>query len=301
MENDETARSQGETPGEFVPGSAKKQTRKERSKANASPQEAHKRQKHSLWRNIKGLSRTRQLEFAFLGMVALGTVGYLIAYICVSVTQSRQAKTVVQMEHRPKVIFSRPPDLIGTFECKVTDKVFYLHTGAMQVWVKNIRKGDALGAFILAPNLRPVPENKTGDPFYDDPPSITDQMCAAQVQPKMKQFPVHGGEEVGVNLANTAAGIGHNTSNVSVSLGWPPKEPDTVTGDKLPIAKDAIFQLYGPVCVYYFDENGVRYGSCRNYRFVIKDRVGADDYSLSCTQTPINGRFEATLSGYCEN
>ena len=84
----------------------------------------------------------------------------------------------------------------------------------------------------------------------------------------MKAFPVNGGQEVQVNMVQSAGTISLiKTKSISVTLGGPQQEPETPAGespDKVSIAKDAVFQLYAPFCVYYFDEDGVRYGSCRD-------------------------------------
>jgi hypothetical protein len=210
-------------------------------------------------------------------------------------------------EHRPKVVVSRPPELLGTISCEVTEKAIFLHTGAMHLWVKNIRKGDAVGAFAFGPQFKLVPEKKIGDPFFDDLPSITDQTCAQKVDSKMKAFPVNGGQEVRVDMAQSAETMSLiKTNSVSITLGGPQKEPETPAGEtpsaRVPIAKEDIFQLYAPVCVYYFDEDGKRYGSCRSYRLAVSGRAGnSDPYAFSCTESPVSGTFEGTFFGYCEN
>lgn len=256
-----------------------------------------------VWRSY---SRVQQAKFIISFLAALGVVGYLLAYVTVSIIQERRNQGVVQLEHRPKVIISRPPQLLGTISCEVTDKAIFLHTGAMRVWVKNIQKGDAVGAFIAGPELQLVPEKKIGDPFFDDPPAITDETCKANASPKARMFPAHGGEETGIDIAQSAGTVSLiKTKSVSVTLGGPQKEPETPAGEKpsarVPIAKDAVFQLYAPVCVYYFDEDGARYGSCRSYRLVVSGRTGPDTYGFSCTDSPVEGTFETTLFGYCEN
>jgi hypothetical protein len=88
MENDDAEKNDSKTPADLPPGSVKEQTRKERSKANPTTKKPGKDEKHSLWRNWKSLSRTKQLELLLLGAVAMGGVGYLIAYLCQCVANS---------------------------------------------------------------------------------------------------------------------------------------------------------------------------------------------------------------------
>lgn len=176
----------------------------------------------------------------------------------------------------------------------------------MHIWVKNIRKGDAVGAFVIGPQFKLVPEKRIGNPFYDDVPSITDETCKQNIVPKMKAFPVNGGQEVAVNMVQSAETVSLiKTKSISITLGGPQKEPETPAGekpsDRVPIAKDTVFQLYAPVCVYYFDENGARYGTCQSYRLAVKERDGSENETFSCTQSPVSGTFEQTLFGYCEN
>ncbi len=95
---------------------------KERGRANTASQQTKRNRKHGLWRNFKELSRTRQVELCFLGLVAMGGIGYLIAYICISVSQSHQARWNYKAEHRARLIFSRPPELWGLLSAKLRDR-----------------------------------------------------------------------------------------------------------------------------------------------------------------------------------
>ena len=166
--------------------------------------------------------------------------------------------------------------------------------------MKNIRKGDAVGAFVTGPEFKLVPESKTGNQMFDDLPTITEETCKQKVSPTAKAFPVNGGQEVRVDMVQAAGTMSLiKTNSVSASFGGPQKEPETPPGessDRIPIAKDAVFQLYAPVCVYYFDEDGERYGSCRDYRLAISGR-----YGFSCTESPVSGTFQEIFFGYCEN
>jgi len=108
MEDDNTGNDHGDTSGNLPPVATKKQTRKQRSKANESSQQTNKNKKHTLWRNFKALSRSRQLELCLLGLVAIGGIGYLVAYIRVSIWQGIQTKTAIGIEFAPLVLHNRP-------------------------------------------------------------------------------------------------------------------------------------------------------------------------------------------------
>ncbi len=300
MEDEDTKNSQGDAPGDLPPISSKKQTRKQRSKANETSQEANKNKKHSLWRNFMDLSRTRQVELCFLGLVALGGIGYLVAYLCVSVSQNRQAALNFTAEHRPKVIVNRVPVFYGALTCEVGDTAISINTGDIGVWLKNIKRGDALGVFVKQfPKF--VVEKKIGISLFDDPPPVSDEMCRQQERPETKQFPLDGGQEIGFKTRIKGA-MGLMTNMKSISISIVGKPPDVATGPdakRAPIAKDAIFQFYLPICTYYFDGTGTRYASCKTYRLIRNTSQGTP--SFSCGESPITGGFEQVFGGFCEN
>jgi len=280
-----------------------KAAKKER-KAPSTNKEPKKHKKWSIWRHFKQASRIKQLGWIGGGVGVITGLLVVAHYFYGDVVSSRHYTE----EHRPKVIISRPPELLGTVECEITDKAIHLHTGAMRIYVKNIRKGDASGAFVTGPMFTLVPNIKLGIPSFDDLPIINAETCQQKILSKMKPFPVRGGEEVRIDMVQSAMTISLvKAKSVSATLGrGPEKEPETSTGgkeDRISIAKDALFQLYAPICVYYFDEEGATsYGSCRDYRFVVSGRTGAAHMdSFSCTQSPVSGTFEETFFGYCEN
>ena len=304
MENDGRNNNNSDTGPSLTPtpDAPNVQTKKP-NKPRRSSQETQEDKKKSYRRSWRAASPLRRLEIIGLGLSAAVGIGYL----GVVIWGNLQTKWNFTAEHRPRVIISRPPELLGTIICYVTEKAIHLHAGAMRVWVKNIRKGDAVGAFMEGPQFKLVPEKKIGDPFYDDLPSITDQTCKQKVSPKMKAFPVNGEQEVAVNIVQGIMAVSLiKTKDISVTFGGPQQEPESPEGEKsssrVPIGKDAVFQLYAPVCVYYFDENGERYGSCRDYRLAINGRVGnPNNYGFSCTESPVSGTFEEIFFGYCEN
>lgn len=225
-------------------------------------------------------------------MIAVAVLG---AYIWGNL----QTKWNFEAETRPHVIISRPPTLIDVFACEITDKAMHLRTGAMRIWVKNIGHGDAVNAFISGPYLRLVPEKKTGFLFFDNREFVTEETCRTREPPKMKMMPVYAGQEVSIDLIQSVEAVSlFKTKSISVSLGSPQPEPEPSPGEKLrvQIARDAIFQLYGPVCVYYSDRRGAAYGSCRTYRLSTLGRL-----TFSCQESPLRGEFVPTFGGFCDN
>jgi hypothetical protein len=273
MENDDTKNSKGETPADPSPVAPKKQTRKERSKANETSQKTHKKEKHGLWRNWKALSRTRQVELSFLGLVAIGGIGYLIAYICVSVWQGRQARAIAQMEHAPLVIHSRPPELLMPFTCDAKDG---LRTGNMQSFVKNIGNATAFDVNPFFGTRKIIPEKKRGQPFFDDPP-VGD--CGAKIDKTPMDFPLPPGVEKSPQLRQ------------SVMTLPPLSDGETV-------------QLYITECVYYSDDSAIKHGTCDTYRLFLPssdplDRFGGSP-SFFCDGVPKMGRFTESIGGHCQ-
>lgn len=300
MENDGTTNNRGETPADPYPVAAKKQTRKERSKANATSQKTNQDKEKSYRRSWRQTSPVRKIEIIIGAIVAAGAIGYL----GVTIWGTLQTKWNFEAEHRPRVAISRAPELGGVISCQVTKKEIWIHTGPMHFWVKNTSGGNAVGAFATMADAKPVLENRIGDPELDDPPVIEERSCMSDIKPKMAQFPVHRGEEVRVDMVQSANTIGLvKSSELQMSFNgprddskpWPDESPLPLRAS---ITNNTSFQFYAPVCVYYFDESGKRYGSCRTYRF---HPTSNDRYAFSCSQTPLTGTFDATMFGYCEN
>jgi hypothetical protein len=303
MENDDAKNGQREIAKESPDGAPNIQANSgAKASKNAEKQTAKaKGKKWTLRRHWQRASSAKRVKWVLEGMGVLIALLILVNYVW----QNLETRWNFKAEHRPKVILNKPPDLISTFECEVTDKAIHTHSGAMKISIKNIRKGDALSAFVAGPYYKLVPEKKTGFPEFDGLPSITDDTCKNAPPPKMKLFPVHGEEELGLNVTQSVGVFSLvKTNSVSVTFGGPQKEPEPSPGDKpsdvIHVTKDAQFQLYAPMCVYYADEDGVAYASCRTYRMVVESSATAGTYVFSCTQSPIRGRFEEAFSGYCE-
>src|SRR5438309_1897383 len=151
MEDQKGQNGNTEAHDNVSPPTSQKQTRKQRSKANQTPNKPNYGKKKSLYQNWKSLSRTRQLEMILFALGVLGGVGYLIAYIVISASQTRQA----QMQHAPLVINSRPPELLQPFTC---DPKAGLRTGNMQTFVKNVGNARAVNVNPYVMMTKIVPE-----------------------------------------------------------------------------------------------------------------------------------------------
>jgi hypothetical protein len=204
-----------------------------------------------------------------------------------------------QRDHSAKIVFNRSPQLIDDFSCEVTDTEIHARTGRMAVSLKNIRNGDATGVFVPVPHFHLVPDQKTGIPLFDERDTINVNSCMVRPTPQMALFPLNAGEETAISMKQSAGTTTLiKTNKASATFGsFPQSAPDkTPHPDRVPIAKDALFQLYAPFCTYYVDENGTEHGTCMTYRFHIGGR-----YSFRCTETPVRGEFEQTFAGYCEH
>src|ERR1700730_13713806 len=277
MKDDDTSDSHDNAPQELNPSRPPNRTTQERkSKSDPSGKKAenqnNKSNKWSLLQHWQRASKAKRVKWAFEGLGFV--VGLCILGVYISDYVQNERHFVV--ENRPHVIVSRPPTMYGVFSCQVADNAIHQDCGPMSVWVKNIGKGDAINAFIVGPQFELVPDNKIGIPAFDNPPSITDESCGLKVESKTKQFPVYAGQEVSMGV-NSEVGI-RTLGNELKDLQKPS------------IPADAIFQLYATVCVYYFDRDGARYGTCRTYRLNIGPTntiPGGGKYSFSCTQTPV--------------
>ncbi len=294
--NDTGRSSESETPSGRTRGRSENEVYESARRRGATQGERERSWRRS-WRAASPLTKVGLIAAA---VMAAGTAGSLVAYVIVSAHQS----SVAQMEDRPRVIVSRPPELLGTVACYVTDKAIHWSTGAMRIWVRNIGRGDAVSAFLAGPQFKLVPDVKTGVPIIDEIPPINDRTCQLKVSPSSKMFPVYAGQEVFVDMVQSV-GVQSliKTGSVSVALGAPQPEPQTPAGQEpgpIRVAKGAAFQLYAPICVYYSDRSGALYATCRTYRLNVGTPLGGP-YSFSCTGAPVKGSFEATIGNFCDN
>jgi len=273
MENDDTTKNQGDTPSHLLPVTVKKQTRKERSKANEASQKSTKQQKHTLWRNWKSLSRTKQLELIFLGLVAIGGIGYL----GVTIWGNLLSKWHFEAEHRPIVIHSRQPKLLQTVSCEPTTG---FNVGNLDIFVKNIGNGTADNVFASWDQMKVVPEQKLGDPFWDDPPSITPETCSLNATPEPKYtFPLAHGEE--------------KVAQMKDAVGAVP-----------PVSKGAKVQFYMATCVFYSDGDR-HHGTCDTYRLFVPSDEPLEKLlgtpTIVCDGRNVTGTFVDAFAGHCQN
>ncbi|MFZ2001860.1 MAG: hypothetical protein WAU73_20920 [Candidatus Sulfotelmatobacter sp.] len=110
--------------------------------------------------------------------------------------------------------------------------------------------------------------------LLDKLPEINEKTCQVRMKPEAQAFALNGGEETFLDIKQ-----GAGTINAGIH-----------------IPADATFQLYAPMCVYYSEEDGSQHGTCTTYRLIDNRSAG-----FKCSETPINGTFEQTFFGYCEN
>jgi hypothetical protein len=274
MENDDTTNDRDDTSANPYPVALKKQTRKERSKANATAQKPKQDKKKSYRRSWRSASPLRKLEIIALGIGSM--VG--IVYLSVTIWGVLQNKWNFQAEHKPIVIHSRPPALLQTFSC-TADNGF--KTGNMQTFIKNIGNATAEDVFPYWFNTKVVPEKKTGNAFFDDPPEINSSSCeiAATTDQKIV-FPVNAGTEMSANIQASAGTIGYKLEK----------------GDKV--------QLWSSACVFYADDFGGRHGTCDTYRLAVPSNESQfrifGSPILTCDGTEYTGIFVQTTGGRCQ-
>ena len=274
MEKDYSNNNNSETAPSLPPApDVPNQQAEKPNKSHRTAGKADGQKKKSFRRNWKSSGPVARLTLIFVGIGAVaGTV--------LGIWQGYQTGHIAKVQHRPRVIFSRSPELVGQLNCDITDRQLEANTGAMRIWVKNIKNGDAISVFPVLNGAIFIPDKRTGIPFYDDPPQITEQTCRSHVSPKVQPFPLNAGEE---KFINSGQSVG------AVSLIPTP-------GAKPVIPKDATLQWYFSTCVYYLDEDGEPHGTCQTYRFSRNSK-----YSFSCSESPMTGVFEPIMFNYCEN
>lgn len=289
MEQDDPKRKQGDAANKLTPSAPHANANNNTERTQETTQETDNSNKWSLKRHWKQASKVRRLEWgggALIGFVALLYYGSQIYSVY-------RARDDFEVEHRPHVIISRPPEVLGAIACDVTERAIRIRAKGMRVWAHNAGKGDAIRVFVNIWALRLVPEQKTGIPFFDTPLTVTDKMCAVRPDPKMKMWPLYAGREVNVEvpeLAGATSLVKTNSIDITGEVGKTPKDPERVN-----IAPDAEFRLYCPFCIYYSDREGRQYGTCWNYLFKIGQRG-----HFSCRESPIKGAFVSILGDYCD-
>lgn len=213
---------------------------------------------------------TKKVEIIITSIVALGGIGYLCAYITVSVLQGRSA----QKEHRPRIILSRPIQILDPLIYDT--KLNQLNSKRSRIWYLNTTSasdGVAKRSF-QSLDFIPVPTKRVGDPRIDSPPVVDENTCGsivsipgapfADVAPRQERF---------TELAQTAMKFG-------VRL----------------VESGGTFQIYAIGCVAYSDEGGAKYGTCDRFRL-----VGPTGGYTFIADTSITGTFVQDIIGHCAN
>jgi hypothetical protein len=258
----------------------KKKSRNNESGAKGSKKKTTNQRKKplcELWHAASALKRFELILLIIAATGALGAIGYFIAYLVFTVRQEKRADYLLHIEHRPRIIFSRQPEFRGTFSCDITATQIHTTFGITRIFVKNIGHGDASSVFVNGPQFTLVPEKKIGVPLVDAPPKITEDVCRPKLSPKARVFALNSGQEYWIDM-----GPGGGTVNLA---------PGPY------IAKDAILQLYAPICTYYAEENGDQHGTCDSYRLILNTASA----SFTCSDSPIIGKLELMPFQHCQN
>src|SRR2546427_6022368 len=264
-------------PENLIPDSAAVQNRNKKqakSKGHPTKSSQKKSNKKSLLETWRSFAPSRRWEIGLLALAAAGAVGYLIAYITVSMLQSSQA----QKQHMPTIIHNRPPALLQSFACDAAKSI--ASTGNMEVFWKNIGQSTAEHVTWQKMKAKIIPEKKTGDPNVDDPPVITEATCSRIVD-----------DGKGTKLdAGVATGFHIRASSGPI----PPFEVGTVV------------QFYFAHCIFYSDSYGKHHGTCDSYRLFTPSQGSPLDTilgtrSIVCDGREVMGRFGPTVNGHCEN
>jgi hypothetical protein len=236
-------------------------------------------------------------------VAAIAAVASLISYIGVSVRQDSQADAHFKVEHRPRIVFSHPPELLGRVSCGISEKEMHVRLGQQRVWLKNIRNGDAPSVFVWSrPHISPA--KTTGDKILDERPNVTDDTCTQQEFPQTRVFVLNAGEEKSVDIQ---FGLGITANGpIKMPIFGPAvdisgKVDSSVKGFLGPngavlVKSDARVQLFIPLCVSYVDEDGARHATCNLFGLVTPN--GANTFS--CLDPPQGGTLRELLFNSCE-
>jgi hypothetical protein len=307
MEKDETKNNQTNASNDLSASSIKSGQAEEQNKSEATANVAEKHKSNPFKRSWKSSDPVARWTLTFVGLGAGAGVLYFVSFVSISIHQSCESARIYRLEHRPRVVFSRPPELLSQLSCDVTEKEIHLHTGSIRVWLKNLRGEDAEGLFITPIMFKFIPENKTGIPALDNPFEITERNCEVpQVRPEARTVttPLNVGQETYIDYSASAGIFWISPEPVnSVTATWgaphksPPPEGSDIKKSKTEIALDGAVRLYAPICVFYFDASGNQYGSCISMRFQIQ----SGEEVFRCVDSPFMGSFVRSLGGYCQN
>ena len=199
------------------------------------------------------------IRIILVGMAVL--TGGAILVMIHRVSSARESS----MEMMPKVVSTRPPQLVQPFICDIKSG---FHSGPVQTSVKNVGNARA-GSVIETLTLRLVPERKVGIADFDNLPHGD---CS--VRPLVKP------------LANFLA-AGQNLDRLL-------PEPTVALP---PLLRGESVQLYALSCIYYSEESGTQHSDCETRRF----RPSSGTPEFLCDNTPGAGTFEALPVASCGN
>lgn len=233
------------------------------------------RKKNSLdrWkRSWRASGPVRKLEVILLGITSIGGVGYLIAFIWISVWQTHKAQA-------PLVVHTHPPRFLQPFYC--SRERGYSAGNSEGAAIKNIGNRTAFNVNPwVVDTLKFIPEEKhePGDKRFEIPA----EDCSARSIADKMSFPLSPGDERTPEFRQSAGTIS------AISALWP--------GEKV--------QLYEAECVAYSDEYGASHETCDTYRFNVPSNDPIDAISgtpvFLCDGRPVVGQFSEAIEGHCQ-
>ncbi len=274
MKNGDSKNRDGERSDNLTPSASEVKTGTKSGKSKNTTNKSRQQKKWSLWRHWKSASRPRQLKWLLEGVVVATGVAVLGSYIW----QNLQTKWNFQAEHKPIVVHSRPPQLLQEFKCDATNNAF--RTGNMNVFIKNIGNAIASRVPYSRAEMKIVPEKKSGESFFDDPPQITPTDCEGYVGGGKMETSLAPGEEKMIQIRQNVGTVPPNLKN------------------------GELIQLYIARCVYYFDDYRANHGTCDTYRLYVPSKNTLDNLlgtpSIPCDGKEVTGRFVANVWGNCQ-
>lgn len=274
MENDH-ARQNDKQGGKKTPPRTSNVKTDAKSKGAKKRNNQSNSQKWSLVRHWKVASRKQQIKWISRGIgIVVGLVTALFLVLGYFQTQGNFEET-----HKPIVVNIRPPK-IQFFACNPSGTFV---TGNIVTAIRNVgtATADDVNPFVI--QARVVPDQKTGNKFFDDPPAVAAQMCKMRpIMPSMEST-LYMGDESGAVMRQSVGTIPFLTKS------------------------GQLVSLYLVACVYYSEESGVPHGTCDRYRLYVpgvQKPFGIDNLlgtsSMACDGAKITGVFVPDIGGHCE-
>ncbi len=267
MEDRNGADNNHKTTEDQTLGASKTEKSKKQDKPDTQPKKSKNEGKKSFRRSWRAASPIQKLGLVITG---IGTAVALCLLI-VNIWKTLQDKWAVQIQHAPLVINSRPPQLLQPFIC---NRETGLHLGNMQFAMKNVGNASALNVIPYMRIMKIIPENKTGNPIFDEIPVGN---CKASITMKGLEYPLAPGREFFSPIRQGVKAIP-------------------------PLAEGETVQFHVSSCIYYSDEYGGHHGTCDTYILLLPssnplDVLGGTP-SFICDGTPKMGKFGAALTGH---